>query len=292
MANGLLLYPSTNKKTTNIRPESPTANQYSQVGLRGLNIAPIHCWFQIGTDTTEAGSTTEIIVATAHSAKAGDLIRFTGGTDDDIEVFVASVSTNAINLAQPLPVAPGTDGFTILRSVGVFSDASGRLIVGGGAAHDAAVTGNPLLLGMEARTTNPTAVSASGDAVRMIGDTLGRQVTLPYTIPQLIVTGATAADITDTTSTQVIAAGGAGIITYITSVEVTNTSATVTRVNVLDGATIKAFVVVGAAAGSASSMQLTFPIPLRGTANTAWNVQCITTATVTRASMTGYQAAV
>jgi len=291
MAQGLMLYPTTSKSVLTKRPDSVTANQYSQVKINGLNTAPQVAWTLITTDTSEANSTTTLITATAHSAKVGDLIRFTAGTNAQVDAYVASVATNSITLAQALPAAPGTNNFSIYRSVGITADPSGQLIMVGPVAHDGVVAGNPLLIGIEARTSNLTAV-ANGDLTRVIGDTVGRAVFHPYTLPQLIVTGAVGSDIVNTASTQVIAAGGAGIITYITSVQLTNTSATVTRVDILDGATVKAFAVVGAAAGSSSSIDLVFPVPLRGTANTAWNVQCATTATVTRASMTGYQAAV
>jgi len=291
MAQGLMLYPTTSKSTLTKRPDSVTANQFSQVKINGLTTSPQTVWTLVTTDTAEAASTTTLVTATAHSAKVGDLIRFTAGTNNQVEAYVASVATNSISLAQALPAAPGLDNFSIYRSVAITADSTGQLIMVGPVAHDGVVAGNPILNGIEARTSNLTAV-ANGDVTRIIGDTVGRPVYHPYTLPQLIVTGAVGSDIVNTTSTQVIAAGGAGIITYITSVQVTNTSATITRVDILDGSTIKAYCVVGAAAGSVSSVSLDFVIPLRGTANTAWNVQCATTATVTRASMTGYQAAV
>lgn len=291
MANGLML-PVSRLRERQGRSDTVTANKIGQIGLYGMQTHSYTGAFQVATDTTEANSTTKVLNLTSHVAKVGDMIRFTSGANDDIEAFVESTTTNTVTLAQELPTAPGTDSLQILRFWTVLLDTSGRPLISGASAHDSAVSGNPLLLGVEARATNPSAVSASADVARVIADMIGRIVVAPYTIPQQIVTGASAADIVNTTASAVIAAQGAGIITYITSVEVINTSATVTRVDILDGSTIKAYCHVGAAAGSVSSVQLNFPVPLRGTANTAWNVQCATTATVTRASMTGFTSTV
>lgn len=71
----------------------------------------------VASDLAEAGSTTQIINATAHVAEAGDIIRFTSGaTIFPREVNVESVTTNTIILAKPLPTAPATsDPFDIMR---------------------------------------------------------------------------------------------------------------------------------------------------------------------------------
>jgi hypothetical protein len=71
----------------------------------------------VASDLVEAGSTTQIINATAHVAEAGDVIRFTtGGTLFPREIHVESVTTNTIILAKPAPLAPTTgDGFDIMR---------------------------------------------------------------------------------------------------------------------------------------------------------------------------------
>jgi hypothetical protein len=71
----------------------------------------------VASDTVEAGSTSQVINATAHSAEAGDLIRFTtGGALYPREIPVESVDTNTITLAKPAPSAPGTgDPFDVMR---------------------------------------------------------------------------------------------------------------------------------------------------------------------------------
>lgn len=78
---------------------------------------------QVGTDAAEAGSTTTVINATAHAAKRGDIIKFTSGALNGVEVKVVdhiendnSIPANSITLAETLSVAPSNgDTFTIFR---------------------------------------------------------------------------------------------------------------------------------------------------------------------------------
>lgn len=70
----------------------------------------------VGTDAVEALSTQSVIVATAHAALVGDVIRFTSGVESGKEVKVFSVATNSITLVEDLPTAPvAADTFEILR---------------------------------------------------------------------------------------------------------------------------------------------------------------------------------
>jgi hypothetical protein len=72
--------------------------------------------YQVGTDAAEANSTVQSIVATAHAARRGDIVRFTSGDLAGYEFKVWSVSVNAIAPAEDLPAAPAaTDAFEILR---------------------------------------------------------------------------------------------------------------------------------------------------------------------------------
>lgn len=95
---------------------SPTAQP---VGFQraALDVLGNMTYVSVGTDTTEANSTAEVIVATAHLARQGDIIKITSGSLSPIEVIVDSVDTNSIYLAQRLPSALGAGiNFTILRS--------------------------------------------------------------------------------------------------------------------------------------------------------------------------------
>lgn len=157
----------------------------------------------------------------------------------------------------------------------------------GDVAHDAADSGNPVKIGGKALTADPSVVTTA-DRVNALFDKIGRPVVAPYALPENFVSGVTS-DITDTSSTQLIAAQAAGIKTYLTTITIMNSHATVgTWVNVLDNATSK-FSIYCAAAGGGGS--ITLPVPLVGTAATAWNVQCVTTGANVRASAAGYKGA-
>lgn len=76
---------------------------------------------------------------------------------------------------------------------------------------------------------------------------------------------------------------------YITSLTVVNAHATVaTEVVIKDGSTV---IHRGYAAAAGGGYTITFPTPLRGTANTALNAACITTGSATHVSASGFSAA-
>ncbi len=141
----------------------------------------------------------------------------------------------------------------------------------GAAAHDAAVGGNPVLSGGEARTTLPTPV-ADGDVVRGMRDDLGRGVIVPHAPRDLTVHQQTT--ITGTGETTVLAAGAAGVfrdlVHIIVSNDDNNNDVTVTFRDSTAG-TIR---VIQAAARSGGGYSLTFPVPLtQATAANVWTAQ-------------------
>lgn len=156
----------------------------------------------------------------------------------------------------------------------------------GNVAHDIADTGNPVKVGGVARSSDPSVV-ATGDRAQFITDLIGRLVTSPYAIPENFISGVTSA-ITGTSNTAVIAAQGAGVRIYVTHINVLNTSATATLVNIKDGTTTIYTVSAPATSGQVS---LTLPVPLRLTANTALNVNCATTSANVIVSASGYKGA-
>jgi len=161
----------------------------------------------------------------------------------------------------------------------------------GDAAHDAAVAGNPVLVGAEARSTDGTAVG-SGDAVRILATLLGKQVVQPHALP-----GATwsyaagSGGITNTTAVTIKTAGAAGVRNYITALQVVNSHATVsTEFSIRDGAsgTVLWRQNLVAAGGGLS---VTFPTPIRGSAATLLEVVCGTTGAAVYFNAQGYEAA-
>lgn len=85
---------------------------------------------EVTTDAVEAGSTTSIINATAHSALIGDVISFTSGNLDSKEYKVIRTETNSIEIAELMSEAPAaSDTFKILRHKYPLVDADGQLQV-------------------------------------------------------------------------------------------------------------------------------------------------------------------
>lgn len=84
--------------------------------LQALNVASSEFVELITTDATEASSTVSSIVATAHVARVGDLLRFSSGTNNRVIVSVLAVTADSISLGQDLLAAPSPgDTFEILR---------------------------------------------------------------------------------------------------------------------------------------------------------------------------------
>lgn len=124
------------------------------------------------------------------------------------------------------------------------------------------------------------AATVDSGGTEVVGDTVGL-----YADPATSVSGATTS-MTGTADTSIIAAQGAGIRTYLTTIVVANEHASVgTLVAIKDGTTIKMY--VPAASGFGGGV-ITLPKPLRGTANTAWQAACITTGAAVRVSAVGY----
>lgn len=94
----------------------------------------------------------------------------------------------------------------------------------GKAAHDAAVSGNPVLTGREARSTRGTAVN-NGDVVREAGDLYGRALTIR---PFGTQTSSAGTAITTATNTSIVAAPLAGNHLRIFRLHAQNSSATAT----------------------------------------------------------------
>jgi hypothetical protein len=142
--------------------------------------------------------------------------------------------------------------------------------VEGAAAHNAAVAENPVLVGGEARTTNPTAVG-DGDAVRAMHDDLGRQVVAPHAVRDRTVHNTIT--LSTTTETTLVAAGGAGVFRDLVALVLSNTSATAVRVDIRDSTagTIRLSVFLAADGGGAV---IPFPVPLTQAAvNNNWTAQ-------------------
>jgi hypothetical protein len=141
---------------------------------------------------------------------------------------------------------------------------NGGMMIGGCTAHDAADAGSPVKVGGRARSSAITSV-ASDDRTDAVATVQGYLVQHPYALPQSALTGT--ASSTSASDTVIIAAQGAGVTINLTTITIYNDSNTNTFVRIKDGTTT-ILVLPAPARGGAI---VTFPFPLRITANTALN---------------------
>jgi hypothetical protein len=139
----------------------------NSAGLNGP-LASINGYYNVGTDTIEAASTTTVLNLTAHAARVGDLIYPTGGTAGNIgvQIPVCSVATNSVTLCYPLPATPSTDAITIRRPAPLFTPLEDSV----------AVDGDPLLPIAGRVNTSQAPQAANGDYTYLALDTAGQQM--------------------------------------------------------------------------------------------------------------------
>jgi hypothetical protein len=129
-------------------------------------------------------------------------------------------------------------------------------------------------------------LATAADRVVQYAGLDGAQITRPHCGLEDIVTGN--ATNTDGTSTQCIAAQSAGIKTYLTSVILCNTSIAAITVDIKDGSTVKVSLPLPAGSGCIFNP----PVPIPGTAATAWNFDGSAAATTVTCSMVGFKSKV
>ncbi len=158
-------------------------------------------------------------------------------------------------------------------------------------AHDAIDLGDPNKIGGRARSSEIAPV-ANNDRTDFVADLTGKQIVAPYTNPENIVSGAITTAMTLVASTSLVAAPGAGLRNYITTIIVSNAHATVsTDVIIQDGSAGTTLLTIPAAAVYGGAV-ITLPTPLRQpTANTALFCANVTTGASTKVSAVGYKGA-
>lgn len=163
-------------------------------------------------------------------------------------------------------------------------------MVVGNIAHDTADAGNPIKNGGVATITEQAAVSASGDIVNAAFTSTGKQIVAPFSSPEYFVSGAITTAMTATTSTSLVAAPGASLRNYITTIVVSNSHATVgTDVVIQDGSGGTTLMTIPAAALYGGAV-INLPVPLRQpTTNTAIFCANVTTGASTKVSAVGYK---
>ncbi|XAI95798.1 hypothetical protein [Microcystis phage Mae-JY24] len=159
---------------------------------------------------------------------------------------------------------------------------AGTISAIGPAAHDAAISSNPVRIAGRAMTANYAAVQ-TGDTADLVTTLVGALVQKPFTIPQAEF--AANLSLTTTTAAPIAAAAAAGIRNHITSFWAINTGAATVDLIILDGATERARYPLPVNVPVA----VQFPTGLLTTAATALNANLSAAGTV-RVVATGYTA--
>lgn len=191
------------------------------------------------------GAATETTVGTLvtnsnFDSKVGSLTETAPGTDtasSGLNGRLQRIAQRITSLIALLPTSLGAGGGLKVDGSGTalpVSDGAGSLTVdnngtfavqaasAGVAAHDAAVSGNPVLQGFEAHTVRPTAV-ADGDVVRAGADVYSRAFSIRPAVTQ---TSSNGTAITTNTNTSAVSAPSAGSHLRIYRLHAQNSSAT------------------------------------------------------------------
>jgi hypothetical protein len=150
------------------------------------------------------------------------------------------------------------------------------------------VAQNPVVVGGIAVTANPSVV-VTGRGVEFLTTLVGAQIVKPFSIPELDWSFVgPIAGLTTAADTSAKAAAGASVRNYVTALQVQNTSGTASEFQIKDGAATVLWRCLLPA--NSSFLDITFPSPLKGTANTALNIQAVTAGSVVVANLQGYAA--
>jgi hypothetical protein len=177
---------------------------------------------------------------------------------------------------------------TLIDNDDVSMDFDDQAPVGGGVAHDAADsdtgTTGPVKIGAKAiATLSGATLVAAADRTNLYADLDGVQITRDNSCIGDYVSGVNSN--TDGTSTELIAAGAAGVKHAITDITIINTSASMIYVELKDNTTVKWRFPVPATGGVTHRFQT----PLVGTAATAWNFDPSAATTTVYCSASGFK---
>ena len=169
-------------------------------------------------------------------------------------LYTYQVTVAGVNVISNTALCDSTDG-TICAKV-----SGGGLAIGGQVAAGTAIGGNPLLDGCRAQTAEQTAV-LDGRQANAACDTLGKRITAPYANKELFLSGKGTQ--TSTAATTIIAAQGAGVKIYVTSIQCGNSGSAPSTITLND---TSGLVMMNPAGGGFTT---SLPVPLVVAANTA-----------------------
>lgn len=184
---------------------------------------------QKGVPFNSSSFTANFECATNVAASTNFRIRATAAWTGTATILVVeSVNDDSVYIlnAQQILDGSGTNAkATVTASNALKVDGSAvTQPVGGVAAQGSSVSGNPVLIGLEARDTLGTVV-ATGQVVRGVADRYGRQYSIE---PAVTYVSSAATPITTNTNTSTVAAPGAGNHLRIYRISAENSSSTAT----------------------------------------------------------------
>lgn len=204
-----------------------------------------------------------------------------------IPLLTATLADDLVNTQDALATAGLQyvfDGATWDRAPG--NSVTGAF-VGGAVADDVAVAGNPIGIGGLATTSIVGQTPATtARRIAFVGGADRVQITRPYSNLEDRVSGVVG--ITDGSSTSLVAAQGAGVRFCATSVFISNSSATNVTVDLRDGTAGSVIATLAAPANFLGS-NVTLPVPLCTTANTALAADPSAAATTVTTTAIGFK---
>jgi hypothetical protein len=217
-----------------------------------------------GTDGTNAQTLSTNASGHLNVADGGNVLSVDdAGGSLTVDGTVAATQSGTWNVGTVTTVTAVSQNADVRQSTA--SNLNAQVV--GNVAHDAADAGNAVKAGAKATSAlSGLTLVANADRTDLFAGLDGVLITRPHCNLEDIVSGN--ASNTDGSSTQVIAAAGAGVKQYLTSVVLTNTSSSSIYVEMKSGTTVKATIPVPANGGAVFNPAV--PLPPNA-ANEAWN---------------------
>jgi hypothetical protein len=254
---------------------------------------------QSGTWTVDLGATDNAVLDAIAASLAGTLTVGSHAVTNAGTFAVQAAQSGTWNITNvsgtvSLPTGASTlaeqqSQTTALQIMDDWDNAaSDGASVSGDVAHDTADAGEPLKLGAKANTSlSGLTLVANNDRTNLFAGIDGVLIMREHCNLEDIVAGN--ASNTDGASTEVIATAGAGVKQYLTSVTLTNTSASDIYVEMKSATTVRWRFPVPAGGGVTHSWNP--PLPPNA-ANEAWNFDPSAAATTVYCSATGFKSKV
>ena len=216
-----------------------------------------------------------------------DILTIAAGDNNIGNVDIASALPAGSNAIGKLAANSGVD----IGDVDVTSlpASTNTLEVVGDVAHDAAAAGNPVQAGVRAtNSVEGLTQVANADASFVSSDLNGCIITREHTTLEEIISERVSNTNGTSTAFSNFAAGGSGIHNYITTISIYNSSSTDGYVDFRDGT--GGSVIFTAPAPQTGGSVITFPVPLKGAANTALAFDVSEAISTVYISVVGFQA--